>query len=150
MTAAVVLVSGLVAVVAAAATFRWRYIVVTVRGDSMSPVLDNGSVVLVRRGNRCATGDIALLRLTGDLDRMVKQVAATPGDLVPAGYPIPPGTVVPPGQLLVRGTTDGSYDSRRIGYVAAGSLVGIVRRRLRTPPGTVAAESDHIERNSSA
>jgi signal peptidase I len=63
-------------------------------------------------------------------DLMVKRAVALPGDPVPEGVPGPSRTV-PAGHLVVLGDNPGrSHDSRAVGYVPAGALLGVVVRRL--------------------
>jgi signal peptidase I len=127
---------------AALAAARRRYLVVTVRGSSMSPTYDDADRILVRRtpAARPGRGAIVVLRppvagLARISPLLVKRVAAVPGDEVPPDFrravPLP---VVPPGRLLVRGDNDRSADSRSFGLVDAGLIVGAVVRPGR-PPG---------------
>ena len=130
-------------VVAAAALAWWwlrrRHVVVTVAGDSMAPTYLDGDRLLVRRRRLSGvrSGTPILVRLPppeagprGEV-LMVKRAAALPGDPVPAGVP-GPDQVVPPSRLVVIGDNpNGSHDSRTVGHVPAGALVGVVLRRLR-------------------
>ncbi|MEU5864404.1 S26 family signal peptidase [Nonomuraea sp. NPDC047529] len=71
--------------------------------------------------------------------RVVKRVAAVPGDPVPhevASLPDAPGRVVPDGCLVVLGdNAAASRDSRHFGYVPADWLLGVVVRRIAPAPG---------------
>ena len=121
LAAAFVLVIGVFLVA------RSRLLLVTVNGDSMTPDLRRGDVVLVRRSRRTSTGDIALLRLDATAVPMVKRVVAVAGEPVPAELRQAVGLpVVPAGTIVVRGTTADSFDSRRLGPVQASRVVGIV------------------------
>jgi type IV secretory pathway protease TraF len=106
---------------------RNRLLLVTVNGDSMTPDLCRGDVVLVRRSRRTNTGDIALLRLDATTVPMVKRVVAVAGEPVPAelrqAVALP---VVPAGTVVIRGTTTDSLDSRRLGPVQVSRVVGVV------------------------
>jgi signal peptidase I len=125
----------LVAGGAAAAAVRRRYLVVTVRGTSMSPAYHDADRVLVRRARGAGgpgRGEVVVLHAPGEelakiSPLLVKRVAAVPGDEVPADFrravPVP---VVPRGHLLVRGDGDRSADSRSFGLVNAGLVVGTV------------------------
>jgi signal peptidase I len=135
MTPAVV---ALAAVVVVGCWVRGRHLVVTVDGDSMAPAYTDGERLLVRRrGLRgVRRGMPVLVRLpppeVGAVAEvlMVKRAAALPGDPVPVGVP---GTerIVPPAQLVVIGDNrNGSHDSRTVGCVRAGALVGVVVRRM--------------------
>jgi signal peptidase I len=117
---------------------RWRHLVVTVDGDSMSPAYRDGERLLVRRRRLGGVrrGMPVLVRLpppeggaVGEV-LMVKRAAALPGDPLPAGVP-GRERVVPPARLVVLGDNpNGSHDSRAVGWVRAGALVGVVVRRL--------------------
>ncbi|MEN3539172.1 S26 family signal peptidase [Microbispora sp. ZYX-F-249] len=66
------------------------------------------------------------------VSRIVKRVAAVPGDPVPDSVPRRAGeTLVPAGCLVLLGDNpDESVDSRHFGYVPANSMVGKVIRTL--------------------
>jgi signal peptidase I len=120
---------------ATVATVRRRYLVVTVRGSSMTPAYDDADRVLVRRTRSTGgpgRGEVVVLHapeeeLAKISPLLVKRVAAVPGDEVPADFrravPVP---VVPPGHLLVRGDNGRSADSRSFGLVDSGLVVGTV------------------------
>jgi signal peptidase I len=125
----------LVAGGAAVAHVRRRYLVVTVRGSSMSPAYDDADRVLVHRARSTrgpGRGEVVVLHAPGEelakiSPLLVKRVAAVPGDEVPADFrPAVPVAVVPPGHLLVRGDNDRSADSRSFGLVGSGLVVGTV------------------------
>jgi signal peptidase I len=127
---------------------RRRHVVVTVAGDSMAPTYRDGERLLVRRRRLGGVprGAPVLVRLpppaadpadagsagvgaAGEV-LMVKRVAALPGDPVPTGVP-GPDPVVPPSRLVVIGDNPhGSHDSRAVGCVRSGALVGVVVRRM--------------------
>ncbi|ACZ85534.1 S26 family signal peptidase [Streptosporangium roseum] len=144
-------VTGVAALAGWLVWLRRRHLVVTVRGPSMTPTYRHGDRVLVRRrsGGRIRTGQVALVDLpermrpvpdgTASEDilrnrRVIKRVAAVPGDPVP--FPVQgPGPVVPPGCLVLLGDNpDGSGDSRQYGYVPTDAVVGVVLRPLHTRP----------------
>ncbi|ANZ38957.1 hypothetical protein BBK82_25695 [Lentzea guizhouensis] len=123
-----------VVIVAGLWWLRGRYLLVTVRGDSMMPALRPDARVLARLGGRYRTGSVVVFRReTEFVDLMVKRVAARAGEPVPADCLAAVGatgdTVVPPGHLLVRGDNPGSSDSRTFGYVRESAVVGTVRTR---------------------
>ena len=117
---------------------RRRLLVVTVHGVSMEPTYRSGDRLLVRRSrlDRVRTGQVVVVRVSGPgVDevtggRMVKRAVAVPGDPVPAQIPVP-DPVVPAGRLLVLGDNPlRSNDSRRLGYLSADSLIGVVLRPM--------------------
>jgi signal peptidase I len=114
-----------------------RLVMVTVTGRSMEPALRHGDRLLARRtGLRSVhTGQLVVLRWPGDDGRewMVKRVAAVPGEPVPPGVPAM-GSLVPPGNLAVLGDNAAfSHDSRQLGLLPDGLLLGVVIRRLARP-----------------
>ncbi|MDR7277075.1 S26 family signal peptidase [Catenuloplanes atrovinosus] len=118
----------------AAGWARRSLIVVTVTGSSMQPLIAAGSRVLVRRTGRCRTGDVVMFRIHDSGPPMVKRVVATAGEPVPpqlrtAGGP----DLVPAGRLLVLGTAPDSMDSRQLGFLTTGDVVGVVLRRAALP-----------------
>jgi len=129
-----VLAAALV-VVAAAAMARRSYRVISVTGRSMLPTFRPGDRVLVRcrPGRTPARGSVVVFRAPPDLDVpwYVKRVAAVPGDPVPPEMrSAVPDAVVRSGCVLVLGDNPYSVDSRLIGYVRCGSVLGTVVRRM--------------------
>jgi signal peptidase I len=108
---------------------RGRYLLVTVRGDSMVPALRPDTRVLARLGARDRTGSVVVFRFHAEfVGLMVKRVAARAGEPVPADCRTAvPDAVVPPGLLLVRGDNPSSNDSRTFGYVRESAVLGTVR-----------------------
>ncbi|SDQ71812.1 signal peptidase I [Quadrisphaera sp. DSM 44207] len=130
---------------------------VRVVGDSMSPTLDPGDVVLVdKRGECCERGDLVAFTSPRDGALTVKRVAGTSGDVVAieGGVLVVDGervrepyvdpesvdalyygpVTVPPGSLLVLGDARGeSIDSRDHGPVPASSVTGRVALGLWPP-----------------
>lgn len=134
----VVLAVVVVGLVAWALVQRRRLLVVTVHGVSMEPTYHSGDRLLVRRSRlaRVRTGQVVVVRgavaapndPTGG--RMVKRAVAVPGDPVPPQIPVP-DPVVPEGRLLVLGDNPArSNDSRRLGYLPAEALIGVVLRPM--------------------
>lgn len=122
---------------------RTRFVAVLVHGDSMRPTLRPGDRVLVRRVpvGRVRRGQVIVLAPPADLPAheddppwLIKRVIALPGDPVPRALPALRAvreTRVPPGQVVVLGdNTARSYDSRRAGYFDAGTMLGVVVRRM--------------------
>lgn len=127
------------AVALAAGYARTRLILVVVDGDSMRPLIAAGTRVLVRRTRRCRRGDIVLLRPWRFGPPMVKQVVAVAGDPVPAEFrPVTAAATVPDGMLLIRGTAPDSMDSRQLGPLATGDVVGVVLGRRPPIPAPAA------------
>ncbi len=128
----------IVAAVAGIVLLRRRLIVVTVHGVSMEPTYVAGDRLLVRRSRlaRVRTGQVVVVQggpgAPGDptAGRLVKRAVAVPGDPVPSQIPVP-GDVVPAGNLLVLGDNPArSNDSRRLGYIPADALIGVVLRPI--------------------
>ncbi len=133
--------AALAAVLGVGLWLRGRYVVVTVRGSSMSPTFADGDRVLVRRrpGSACRPGDLTVfanpVRPDGaiaDPRWLVKRVAAVAGDVVPEDVraAVNDESVVPAGALVVRGDADRTQDSRHFGYVPTDSVLGTVVRRF--------------------
>ena len=144
--------AALILLVRGLAAARRRLCVVTVNGLSMEPTLLDGDRVLVRRVPLGAVRAGQLVVLTGPAgqpgDWIVKRAVAVPGDPVPrASVPALAAAAepaVPDGSLVVLGDNARlSLDSRRLGYLPAGRLVGVVIRRYpaRQHPSTPRAGS---------
>ncbi|WP_086662437.1 S26 family signal peptidase [Lentzea kentuckyensis] len=134
----VVPVVAVVALVAWLLVLRSRLLVVTVHGVSMEPTYRSGDRLLVRRAglNRVRAGQVVVVRVDGAAPddptggRMVKRAVAVPGDPVPPQIPVP-GPRVPVDSLLVLGDNPArSNDSRRLGYLTADALIGVVLRPI--------------------
>lgn len=150
--------AGAVVLLVAARWLRRRFVVADVHGPSMAPTLVAGDRVLVRtvHPGRIRAGDIVVLEratldsawllppASGGWSRrewLIKRVAATAGDPVPAAVvPAvaaalgPAGAVVPPGQLVVLGDNAAqSVDSRHYGWLPADRVLGVLHRRLPRP-----------------
>jgi signal peptidase I len=125
--------AGVLTVTAGAATVlvwaRRRFMLITVRGTSMTPTYADGERLLLRRGGY-ATGDVVVfrspMRIPDGMKWLVKRVAAMPGDPVPADMAgRTPMAVVPPGRLLVRSDAVG-LDSRQLGLIEHHDVLGKV------------------------
>ncbi|WP_432045761.1 S26 family signal peptidase [Streptomyces asiaticus] len=158
----VALVTALGTALISGTVLRRTLVVVTVRGGSMEPTYRDGERVLVRRGGRCAVGQVVVVRQehgglpspapnravaatgvgtgTGTAEEwMIKRVAAVAGDRPPPGaLPEPYATAdgsVPPGSLVLLGdNTHNSYDSREAGYFPTTHVLGTVLRPRPRPP----------------
>jgi len=137
--------AGLLTAAAGAATMlvwaRRRFMLITVRGTSMTPTYADGQRLLLRRGGYAA-GDVVMfrspMRIQGGMDWLVKRVAAMPGDPVPADMADRAAVaVVPPGRLLVRSDA-GGLDSRHLGLIAHHDVIG---RACPARPAPAAAET---------
>jgi signal peptidase I len=126
--AVIVVIAMIVAVV------RWRWLAVSVHGDSMAPTLRDGQRLVARRaapGHRCAIGEVIVFRVrdlaasfAGDRGVRIKRVVAVGGDPVPAwAAELGPGPV-PTSAMLVRGDNPASEDSRHYGFVDRAQVVG--------------------------
>ncbi|WP_327105935.1 S26 family signal peptidase [Nonomuraea glycinis] len=128
---------------------RRRIVVVTVSGTSMTPTLQPGEKLLVRRCGSTALkiGDIVVLepprvpvshevKVLASLPTrtrwQVKRVAALPGDPIPPPAQEAAGTLrtVPDGTLIVLGDNNASNDSRLNGPYPADRILGIALRKL--------------------
>ncbi|MEU0878751.1 S26 family signal peptidase [Lentzea sp. NPDC005914] len=126
------------AVVAWLLVLRSRLLVVTVHGVSMEPTYHSGDRLLVRRArlDRVRAGQVVVVQVEASTPddptggRLVKRAVAVPGDPVPPRIPVP-GPRVPVDSLLVLGDNLArSNDSRRLGYLHADALIGVVLRPL--------------------
>jgi signal peptidase I len=126
------------ALVAWLLVLRSRLLVVTVRGVSMEPTYHSGDRLLVRKARlaRVRAGQVVVVQVASSTPddptggRMVKRAVAVPGDPVPPQIPVP-GPRVPVDSLLVLGDNLArSNDSRRLGYLPADALIGVVLRPL--------------------
>ncbi|MET8039897.1 S26 family signal peptidase [Micromonospora sp. NPDC005215] len=147
---ALLLGGGLLLLAAGLVALRARMTVVAVTGLSMSPTLLPGDRVVVRRvpAARIRRGDVIVLRVAGPCrpgDRseerttpwLVKRVAATPGEPMPAVLPSwsRGSGVVEPATLVVLGDNpDLSRDSRHFGAVPAAGILGVVIRKVGGAP----------------
>lgn len=137
----VLLVTAAFVAVACGGSVWWlrrRFIVVTVDGSSMEPAYRHGDRLLVRRVPLAAVrvGDVVVIEGSGRPGRLIKRVAAKPGERVPIAVAAfrhwPPDTRVPAGQLVVLGDNSAtSIDSRQHGFFPAEQLLGVVIRSLR-------------------
>lgn len=136
-------------ILAATVLVRRRIVVVTVSGTSMTPTLQPGEKLLVRRCGSTALkiGDIVVLepprvpvshevKVLASLPTrtrwQVKRVAALPGDPIPPPAQEAAGTLrtVPDGTLIVLGDNNASNDSRLNGPYPADRILGIALRKL--------------------
>ncbi len=94
-----------------------------VRGHSMSPTLQPGDRVLVRRGRRGARGDVILFRAP-DGREVIKRLVGVPGDVVATG---PAPVTLGAGEVAVAGDNPpASTDSRSWGPGPVGAVRGRV------------------------
>ncbi|MFF5205872.1 S26 family signal peptidase [Streptosporangium sp. NPDC000396] len=134
--------------VAAARWIRRTFVVITVSGRSMTPTLNPGDRVLIRRGTRTLRrGSIVVVtrpaRAAGWRDSppaarapkgtrwYIKRAVALAGD------PYPPGAgrtgVVPDGHILVIGDGPLSTDSKQHGPCPRDQVLGVVVHRFQRP-----------------
>jgi signal peptidase I len=121
--AAIAVTIGVVGALGAIARRRWM--VVTVRGHSMTPTLHSGDRLVVRRWIRGAMPavDDVIVFLPDDLGYRIKRVAAIAGDPVPAWLGRDPGACIPAGHVIVRGDNPRSEGSRQLGYIPIGAII---------------------------
>ncbi|MBN9685363.1 MULTISPECIES: S26 family signal peptidase [unclassified Corallococcus] len=134
----------LVAGAALTAWARRRWLVITVRGNSMSPTLRDGQQLLARRragDGGYARSDVIVFMQPAerlavmnaeDPPYLIKRVAAVAGDPVPDwAWPkigADSQTRVPPGKVVVSGdNAENTQDSRQLGYIDAEAIIGVVR-----------------------
>lgn len=111
---------------------------VTVRGHSMSPTLHDHQRLLVRRRRRPPRrGEVVVFAVPDALSDVedppyrIKRVAAVGGDPVPewlAGT-MPDVARVPAGRVVVVGDNRSSQDSRQLGLVSVGDILGTLAIR---------------------
>lgn len=152
----IVVVVGVASTVAGAIfVLRERYIVITVRGFSMTPNIRPGDRLLLRRcrGDELQVGTVVVVRrqvqkvFTGQTaEWAVKRVAALPGDAVPESVlgAVRGLSVVPCGMLVLLADNPAGSDSRRWGFAADDQVLGAAVAKLaplhrtswrqRTPP----------------
>ncbi|GLZ80886.1 S26 family signal peptidase [Actinorhabdospora filicis] len=140
-----------VAVIAAGAAWfvHRRYVAITVEGGSMTPTLQPGDRVLIRRGRGGLQRDQIVvikepdLGMTGwrnntpatrDLNASgwyIKRVVALPGDPMPERV-VNFGDVVPEGHIIVIGDHPHSGDSKQHGPCPIHQVLGVVVRRMES------------------
>ena len=127
---------------------RWqlgrRWLVITVRGDSLSPTLRAGERLVVRRPRgrplAYATGDIIVfavgsppLATRSGPDHRVKRIAAVAGEPVPgwarAALGAREDALVPADRVVGAGDNARSQDSRQLGYIAVSAIVAVAPPR---------------------
>lgn len=132
------------------ALLRWGFVVVRVHGSSMLPALQSGDRVLVRSGKRggLRVGAVVVLRSPVSLSAeqmpwsvttgmraspwIIKRVAALPGDSVPEDMRTATGgtPVVPDGLFMVSADNPDGTDSRQLGFLLIGDILGTAVRNL--------------------
>jgi len=118
---------------------RRAFMVVTVRGHSMTPTLHDGERLVARRWSaraRPATGDIIVFQ-PDPLGYRIKRIAGVAGDPVPGWLARDPGGRIPPGHVIVRGDNPRSEGSRELGYIPISTILARTARALpaRGPAG---------------
>lgn len=147
----VVPIAGLVMAGVVVVVLRRSLVAVQINGSSMEPTYRSGDRVLVRRRQGgVRVGEVVVMERpgasggwpapspTGDLHRqewIIKRVVAVAGDPVPSevvpALPADAGPTVPEGMVVVLGDAPGrSLDSRYIGFVPVGRILGTAVRRL--------------------
>lgn len=124
---------ALVAGVAAALFLRrLRPFRVVVEGDSMTPTLVPGDVVLALRPRAIKRGDVVVVSPPGYVLEAVKRVVGVPGQEVPLGGA---ARCLGPDEYLVVGDhLVASTDGRAFGPVSRQDISGVVRLRLLPRP----------------
>jgi signal peptidase I len=138
-TIAVTIVITVVIAISTRLAARRRWVVVTIRGNSMAPTLRDGQRCLMRRIRRggAAVGRNAIVMFAapaalGDdaLPLRVKRVAAVAGDPLPrwavgAAWATGDGHV-PAGKLVVVGDNPRSQGSQQLGYVDCRAVIAVL------------------------
>jgi len=126
------------------AVFCAAFVMVTVRGDSMSPTLRAGDRVLVLRrwvDRRPRRDDVVIARppLPGGAQLWIKRVRAVTGD---RAVGLDPHTGLDREFLLTDRETflvgdheAGSFDSRQYGAISIDDIIGRVVHHFRSRPG---------------
>ncbi|HSS02449.1 MAG TPA: S26 family signal peptidase [Kofleriaceae bacterium] len=139
---AVVVGGSLTALFAMVAWARERWLIVTVVGQSMEPMLVDGQRALARRpqrGQRFAIGDVVVFalperlaghaRANGDVGYRVKRIAAVGDDPLPVWLVRSLTSArIPEGHFAVIGDAPGSEDSRHLGLVARTQIIAWLPR----------------------
>ncbi len=142
------------------ALLRWGFVVVRVRGSSMLPAFRSGDRVLVRSGRRggLRVGTVVVLRSPASAPPspaslspgqvrwsagsrtlaglwIIKRIAALPGDAVPQDMRASTGgtPVVPDGLFMVSADNPDGTDSRQLGFMPIGDILGTAVRNLTKP-----------------
>jgi signal peptidase I len=140
-----------------------RFAVVTVRGPSMEPTLQDGDRVLIKRvdGRQfdLRVGQIVVIKIgryvggppeLSDPFLVIKRLTALPGDPVPrADYPALRHVredVVPDGCVVVTGDNPAGHDSRQSGYYYLDNLIGVMLRPLQGSKGPGGRSADDFAR----
>lgn len=117
---------------------RRELFIVDVVGWSMHPTYNSGDRLLAYRTSRVRAGHIVVADLPAERLRLVKRVAAGPGDVIPDRFltvvAAEPGQTVPPEALLILGDNSNSFDSMHFGYCPSDALVGRVIGRIHASP----------------
>ncbi|MER7213459.1 S26 family signal peptidase [Streptosporangium sp. NPDC020072] len=147
-------VSVLAASAVLLARLRRRWVLVTVSGTSMTPTLQPGDRLLVRRCRITGlkVGDIVVLEPPRPVHPRgvvvvaparprtrwkVKRVVALPGDRIPVSARAASDgrETVPENSLIVFGDAGESHDSRQVGLYSGDRILGVaVRRRAGRLP----------------
>ena len=126
-------------------TMNYNFRIVIVSGDSMIPTLKSGQLVIIRKHvDSFESGDIVVFHHQDEL--MIKRVIALPGDQVildssgiyingihikPYNYSGEP-TVISLNEddvFVIGDNYDNSIDSRIIGPISIGDVIGVVLRK---------------------
>lgn len=108
---------------------RWLYVVV--EGDSMTPTVRDGDVLLVDASTPPTRRAVVAWRPPAGAGLMIKRVVGLPGESVASregGW-----TLGPDEYFLLGDRREDSLDSRRIGPAHRADLRGVVRCRIWPP-----------------
>jgi signal peptidase I len=141
---AVLLTAGFVIV-------RYRWLLATVRGNSMAPTFTDGQRILVSRVRRFPRRDEVVVFSTApvagvaepgdDPPYRVKRVCAVPEDPLPDWLGNHGNPLVPQGFVVVAGDNPRSQDSRQLGLIDRRDVLGVVSRSVVRKSGRPAART---------
>lgn len=121
---------------------RWRPVLATVRGTSMTPTFTDGQRVWAFPRRRYRVGDVVVFVLPAgrssatDPPWRIKRICAVGGDPAPPWMPGDNPARVPAGAIAVTGDNPASQSSREFGYLSTSAVLGRVSARQQAQLST--------------